>query len=73
MTSAICCGSYPSTYQDGYKLTIQAVSFPQWCASYDCLTEVDGHSQSFGNNPEDAACKLAIELFKQGILVKEAA
>ena len=27
----------------------------------------------FADTPEDAACKLAIELFKQGILTKEAA
>ena len=27
----------------------------------------------YGATPEDAACKLAIELFKQGILTKEAA
>ncbi|MGH3800384.1 MAG: hypothetical protein ACRDTD_09685 [Pseudonocardiaceae bacterium] len=39
----------------------------QWGAGYMDATNPVVHRQ-FVNTPEDTACKLAIELFKQGIL-----
>lgn len=38
----------------------------QWWA-----TDVIGHAVFEADTPENAACKLAIELFKQGVLKKE--
>lgn len=35
------------------------------------LERLGKHVTSEADNPEDAACKLAIELFKQGVLKKE--
>lgn len=37
-----------------------------WCASYDYMA----HATAYADTPEDAACKLAIELFKNGILTR---
>lgn len=54
-----------------YWLTIQPVVYPQWCASYDRNDGISTKFESFADVPEDAAAKLAIELFKQGILTKD--
>jgi hypothetical protein len=43
---------------------------PYWSASYDQRGSAEQFRQ-LGATPEDAACKLAIELFKQGILQRE--
>lgn len=61
----------PRRLNDDYRLTIQTVVFPQWCASYDELEGIGCAHESYGDSPEDAAAKLCIELFKQGILGKE--
>lgn len=45
-------------------------SFSPWAAGYFGEL-VEDKLTSTGDTPEDAACKLAIELFKQGILTKE--
>lgn len=52
-------------YQDGY-LTIYVQPTGDWEAQY-------GHSKlnCCADTPEDAACKLVIELFKQNILKRE--
>lgn len=52
------------------RVTIQPVVDDRWDASYD---ELDGSSthDCFADTPEDAAAKLAIELFNQHILRKE--
>jgi hypothetical protein len=55
------------------RLTLQPVVGSindRWDASYDYQ---DGSSEhdNFADTPEDAVCKLCIELFKQGILQKE--
>lgn len=57
---------------EDYWLTVQPVVFPQWCASYDQMDGITTKFESFADTPEDAAAKLAIELFTQGILTKEA-
>ena len=48
---------------------------PDWTAYYMFVQVVDGKLKRFSNRlkveadtPEDAVCKLAIELFKQGVL-----
>ncbi|WP_100503982.1 hypothetical protein [Mycobacteroides abscessus] len=56
----------PRVHDGDYHVTIQAVN-NNWCASYDHL-EGGTQLESFGDTPEDAACKIAIELFKQGVL-----
>jgi hypothetical protein len=52
------------------RVTIQPVVDDRWDASYD---EIDGSSthDCFADTPEDAAAKLAIQLFNQHILRKE--
>lgn len=50
-------------HPDTLRLTIGAVIGGRWCASYDWEDGGVMHEQ-FQGTPEDAACKLAIELFK---------
>ena len=56
----------------GYNLILQTDGFtgPYWCAYYDG-TPVVYKTDYSDKNPEDAACKLSIELFKRGILKGE--
>lgn len=49
-----------------YWFTLTTIHTGEWMAWYDGTA-----GQAYGNSPEDAAAKLAIKLFKQGILVKE--
>lgn len=62
-------------YDLGYLLrkltfwTLESKHFDQFKASH---RDINGKNYScHADTPEDAACKLAIELFKQGILKKE--
>lgn len=46
----------------------------KWGAYLECDTTYEGQellASGVDDTPEDATCKLAIELFKQGVLVKE--
>lgn len=46
---------------------------PIWYAGYDHMTAdepVKAKYDALADTPEDAACKLCIELFKQGVLVR---
>lgn len=42
-----------------------------WLAFYSSMTNEGNMLKAFDDTPEDAACKLAIELFKLGILKRE--
>lgn len=42
-----------------------------WCASYDDTNRRSNIKEQYADTPEDALCKLAIELFKQGVLTRE--
>lgn len=64
-----------------YKLTLDCKSAQVWRASYcQAIEHRKGRNlvqnwkylAAEGNTPEDAACYLAIELFKQGVLTREA-
>ncbi len=56
----------PRTYK-GVGLCVWAAGSSRWRAEYD-----NSHRVHFdADTPEDAAAKLAIELFKQGILKRE--
>lgn len=57
----------PKTVVGGEQLRIEASEGANlnWCAEYGTLT------YEFADTPEDALCKLAIELFKAGVLQKE--
>lgn len=49
-----------------------AVALPQWNGQYTVATaRMQQGDYPIGDTPEDATAKLAIELFKQGILTKE--
>lgn len=77
----------PKHHNFGMPYVSQANDGTQWVASYInwwALWEYDGKGSAkkwhhevtaslhfLADTPEDAACKLAIELFKQGILSKE--
>ena len=52
-----------------YWMDLGPIENGHWGVSYDC-EDMDKYI-SFGDTPEDATCKLAIELFKQGILTPE--
>lgn len=44
----------------------------QWYGKWICaLVDIPQYQYSYADTPEDAACKLAIELFKQGVLKRE--
>lgn len=54
---------------DDRRLTLQPVVVnKKWCASYDLVDEDNSRYNQFSKDPEDAVCKLAIELFEQGVL-----
>jgi hypothetical protein len=53
-----------------YYLTVARHSEGSWYAAYGGKNML--YLKREKNDPEDALCKLAIELFKQGILTKEA-
>lgn len=60
----------PESVDSIYGLLLYPTSGGQWFAGYyepDGLEQYEVHADT----PEDAACKLAIELFKQGVLKKE--
>lgn len=70
-------GYYGTGYDLGYLLRkipggvrVQHMTKHIWSASI--VGNVVAHLVN-GDTPEDAACKLAIELFKQGVLTKESA
>lgn len=54
-------------FPQGFTNTASA----NWCASYDTY-KGEIYLLQTADTPEDAACKLAVELFKQDILQKEA-
>ena len=53
------------------RLTIARDSNGTWVACFHDTNSCDDFDRSHGDTPEDAVTKLAIELFKQGILTKE--
>jgi hypothetical protein len=53
-------------------LHIAPITDNKWAAHYMMMGVKSAGQDEWADTPEDAACKLAIELFKQGILVKEA-
>jgi hypothetical protein len=42
-----------------------------WAAGYMSISHINERLQQLADTPEDALCKLAIQLFKNGILTKE--
>lgn len=63
---------YPQELEGGEHL------IDEWCCSYDSVEAGSGvystdkfDASTFADTPEDAACKLAIELFKTGVLTAE--
>lgn len=57
--------------KDKTRLTITVADSGTWVATMDSDYEEDGWiDPSYADTPEDAAAKLAIELFKQGILTE---
>ena len=46
------------------------VSDSEWVAGYDSKHPTGLPRSAFADTPEDAACKLCVELFKKGILKK---
>lgn len=55
--------------QDGNQLSLDQITAGHWVAGYLYGNPVKGATEQ-GSSPEDAACSLAISLFKQGILTK---
>lgn len=51
-------------------LTLSPLDREAWSASYEYENN-DANQLEWANTPEDAAAKLAIQLFKQGILKKD--
>lgn len=64
----------PETMERIYHLTLTRAGEGDysWRCGYVDGTFIEGPS-IYADTPEDAACKLAIELFKQGVLRKDAA
>ncbi len=54
-----------------YCLRIENSVGVDWTASYGTIEDPYKRLGIMADTPEDAACKLAIELFKQGILTKQ--
>lgn len=65
---------YPDTIgEEFHTLTVSAGSTDHWDACYGDTNDPYMGLGFEAKTPEDALCLLAIELFKQGILQKEAA
>jgi hypothetical protein len=59
---------------NGGVLVIAACNTDEWCAQYFSWWHEDMKAKSevlVADTPEDAACRLAIELFKQNILTRK--
>lgn len=52
-------------------LRIAPITNNQWAAYYITMGVKSAGQDEWADTPEDAVCKLAIELFKQGILKRE--
>jgi hypothetical protein len=60
----------PTQMPEGDYLALQPWVDDEWCIGYFAYGEPSLYSNS-ADTPEDAACKLAIELFKRGILSRD--
>lgn len=62
----------PEEYPDAYALQIRREPSDCWYAGYYARTgDSDLRTESRADTPEDAAVKLAIELFKRGVLTRD--
>lgn len=52
-------------------LTIQPDEDPLWAAGYELIAAEGAHFLCIDTSPENAAARLAIHLFEQGVLVRE--
>lgn len=58
----------PEEFPDDYALQIRREPTDCWYAGYyDKQGNSDLRTESSADSPEDAACKLAIKLFRQGV------
>ena len=61
----------PKYIDKKHWLYLQPISYIVWAAGYKDTENAKFDPDAWANTPEDALCKLAIELFKQGVLKGE--